>query len=437
MSELVVHLSGRRVARVLREGDRLRLDYDTGAADLNLPPLAPCLPMVASSPKSTGGVRRHSDRVEAFLAGLVPENPDTLQEWADRLGTSPSPFDVLGGMGLDCAGAVQFATPETEHLLASTGSWEPVADAEIEARLARLADDDAQWSWAGEHWSLAGQQGKFALSSRAGVWNSAHGAAATTHIFKPGIRRLKHQALVEHVTTRAATALGLAVALTEFAQFGDQVALISRRFDRRETDDGIERLHQVDLCQALGLPPAQKYESRGGPTAVAIAQLIRENSTAAREDVIRFSDSLLFNYVTGSPDGHAKNYSLLYAGTQVRLAPLYDLSSALAYSREDEAGPAQVAIAIGGRRGLRDVDREGWLNHARQMALEPDERLTRLETLCSAAPGAFETAIDEVRRMPGAAEIRARLLPALTEHIRSVAARAGISAATPHTTPPR
>ena len=52
---------------------------------------------------------------------------------------------------------------------------------------------------ADEHWSLAGQQEKFALAQlfardgRAMGWAEAKGSAATTHILKPGIGRLHHQ----------------------------------------------------------------------------------------------------------------------------------------------------------------------------------------------------------------------------------------------------
>ena len=64
----------------------------------------------------------------------------------------------------------------------------------------------------GEHWSLAGQQEKFALTRLGGEWHEAKGSAATTHIVKPGIKILPHQALIEHVTMRAAAAVGVSTA---------------------------------------------------------------------------------------------------------------------------------------------------------------------------------------------------------------------------------
>ena len=47
--------------------------------------------------------------------------------------------------------------------------------------------------------------------------------------------------------------------------------------------------------------------------------------------VRRFADALAWNWIIGGTDAHAKNYSLLLSGSDVRLAPLYDIASALPY----------------------------------------------------------------------------------------------------------
>lgn len=67
---------------------------------------------------------------------------------------------------------------------------------------------------------------------------------------------------------RAAAALGVEVAHTEFADFRGQVALVVERFDRVQLPDGsVQRIHQQDMCQALGRASESKYEQDGGPTA--------------------------------------------------------------------------------------------------------------------------------------------------------------------------
>ena len=70
-----------------------------------------------------------------------------------------------------------------------------------------------------------------------------------------------------------------------------------------------------------------------GPTPGQIAELIRSTIPGpdAETDVWRFADALAFNWLIAGTDAHAKNYSLLLAGNQIRLAPLYDIASILPY----------------------------------------------------------------------------------------------------------
>jgi serine/threonine-protein kinase HipA len=93
----------------------------------------------------------------------------------------------------------------------------------------------------------------------------------------------------------------------------------------------------------------RKYENEGGPGVEQIAALLRDalpprESTAA---VRRFADALTWNWLIAGTDAHAKNYSLLLAGDQVRLAPLYDVASALPYP-EAHVRRLRFAMKLGG-----------------------------------------------------------------------------------------
>ena len=126
----------------------------------------------------------------------------------------------------------------------------------------------------------------------------------------------------------------------------------------------VARLHQEDFCQALSVHPAIKYQTDGGPGAKQIVEVIRTNvsshalaanspkfSFAAEHDVSKFIDALIFNWLIGGTDAHAKNYSLLIGGGgMVRLAPLYDIASILAYPDIDPR-KAKLAMKIGDRYG--------------------------------------------------------------------------------------
>jgi serine/threonine-protein kinase HipA len=116
----------------------------------------------------------------------------------------------------------------------------------------------------------------------------------------------------------------------------DHPAIVGELSPGRPPPDGADgplRVHQEDLCQALSVDPSLKYESDGGPGPVRIIEFLREvmDARRARETVWRFVDALAWNWLIAGTDAHAKNYSLLLAGGQIRLAPLYDVASALPY----------------------------------------------------------------------------------------------------------
>ena len=78
---------------------------------------------------------------------------------------------------------------------------------------------------------------------------------------------------------------------------------------------------------------SHKYESDGGPSASDVVALLRRHGrpSGQRRNVERFTRSLIFNYLMGAPEAHAKNYSVLLIGDDVRLTPLYDVASGLPY----------------------------------------------------------------------------------------------------------
>jgi serine/threonine-protein kinase HipA len=119
---------------------------------------------------------------------------------------------------------------------------------------------------------------------------------------------------------------------------------------------------------------------------VAIAELLRTHSSAASEDVQRFVDALAFNWLIAGTDAHAKNYSLLLGSHgRVRLAPLYDLGSALPYPdlRQDKL---VLAMKIGNTYRLRDIRRRHWEKLLRDVRLPVDAALARIIAMADALP---------------------------------------------------
>ena len=239
--------------------------------------MAGSVPLSSAMPLST---REYRDKtVLPYLWGLLPEDIATRKRVAAEANISyNNPFALLGIIGLDCPGAVQFSrqsekAPREERLV-------PVNESDIAYRLSQLRNNNSGWIATNEHWSLGGQQNKFALRRQDNLWFACEGAAATTHILKSGVHGLSHQALNEYVCMQVARKCGINVAKTEYCEFegerGTEPAIVIERYDRVVLDKNVTRLHQEDFCQALGCLPDNKYTMYGGPGAADILKFLRK-----------------------------------------------------------------------------------------------------------------------------------------------------------------
>lgn len=420
MSDIVfVVLEGRPIGEIerLRSGE-LRLRFDEryrshpGAT-----------PLSVSMPVSPTG---HGDaRVGPWLWGLLPDNADVLSRWGRDFGVSiTSPFPVLSTpIGLDCAGAVQFCPPgRLDALVDRPGEVSWLTEADIATRLRTLRSDSTSWlgpGFAGQ-FSLGGAQAKTALYLDGQRWGMPSGATPTTHILKPAIPGLEAQHLNEHVCLTAARALGLPAAATRIEAFEDESAIVVERFDRTTRDGSLVRVHQEDLCQALSVHPARKYQADGGPTPGRIADLLRTSiaAPAAETDLWRFADALIFNWLIAGTDAHAKNYGLMLSGSQVRLAPLYDVSSFLPYD-DSHGHRVKLAMKVGGDYRLQRTDRRAaWERAAGELGLDARRLIERVIELARGAPSAFEAAASDSGLAAVGSDLPRRLVDLVDERCR-------------------
>jgi len=367
------------------QGGRLRFDYDDAYRAI---PSA--TPLSVSMPKS---VRTHSDGViTPWLWGLLPDNEAVLARWARDFHTSASPFALLSTpIGHDCAGAVRFAeSDEVDDLIAQPGKVTWLSEHDVAQRLRELQEDSTSWlgrDFSGQ-FSLAGAQAKTALLFQEGRWGLPSGSAATSHILKPAVAGFDEHDLNEHLCLDAARRAGLVVARTRIGQFEEESAIVVDRYDRRLVEGELIRIHQEDMSQALGVHPERKYQNRGGPGPADIARLMRDvmPARAANDAVWRFFDALAWNWLIVGTDAHAKNYSLLLAAADVRLAPLYDIASALPYGTHERK--LRFAMKIGGDYRVLPYHNT-WPAAARELGLDPDAAQQRLLELAQRAPDAF------------------------------------------------
>jgi serine/threonine-protein kinase HipA len=386
-AQLAAVFNGREAGRITRDNrGRLTFVYaDDWRATRGAYPLSLSMPLAAAE---------HGHKpVEAFLWGLLPDSAHVLDLWARRFQVSArNAFALISHVGEDCAGAVQFVRPE--RLAEVTGQGPPdiewLDEKDIAGRLRALLADHAAWRMPRDtgQFSLAGAQPKTALLYENGRWGVPSGRTPTTHILKPPTGEFDGHAENEHVCMQLASTLGLTAVNSQVMRFEDRVAIVIERYDRQRTDAGLIRIHQEDMCQALAILPAIKYENEGGPGARAIVDLIRTFSGRADEDVQRFVDALAFNWLIGGTDAHAKNYAMLI-GTEgrARLAPLYDIASILPYGFDPQK--IRSAMKIGGEYRIRGIGPRQWRKLAMALRLDADRLMTRISDLAGALPDAL------------------------------------------------
>jgi serine/threonine-protein kinase HipA len=395
---LVVLLNGRMMGEVRRDKrNKLSFAYD---ADWKMDSSA--MPLSLSLPLSRA--EHAGDPIESFIWGLLPDNELVLERWAKSFHVSArNPFALIAQVGEDCAGAAQFVRPERlGELLA--GPHQPVqwlTDVQVAMRLRTLRQDPAAWRLPQDtgQFSLAGAQAKTALLFQDGRWGVPSGRMPTTHILKPPSPEFDGHAENEHFCLTLAQALGLPAARSKVQRFGHEVAIVVERYDRVTLDDGhIARAHQEDMCQALGVMPTSKYQSEGGPRPAEIAALLRENSSEPQEDVATFVDALVFNWLIGGTDAHAKNYSVLHgSGGKLRLAPLCDLASALPYGQLDER-KLKLAMRMGREYLLKNVGLRQWQHVESDLRLQADSLVPRARKLTQAMMRELPAVVEHMHR---------------------------------------
>lgn len=390
--------AGQRLAvvdgtRLVGELTRVRgeITFTYGAAwrsDPMATPLSVSMPLTAA-------VHDH-DRIDPWLWGLLPDNDRVLRRWARMFHTTlKHPLGLLEAVGRDLPGRFQ-VVPEADVDAATPSGVEWLSDDDVAQLLREVRADQTAWLGArggAGRWSLAGAQAKIALRHDGARWGRPFGRSATTHILKPAISGLDQHDLNEHLCLQAARGAGVLAARSRVITVADERAICVERYDRVPAGEDIARIHQEDLCQALGVHPDRKYESDGGPSVAGIASLLTRTigGRAARHARERLADALALNWLLAGPDAHAKNYSLLLSAGQVRLAPLYDVASALPYP-DVYPDKLRLAMRIGGQYLASRVTADNWRRAAAHLALDEPVVLSRVARLAERLPDAMAAA---------------------------------------------
>jgi len=349
---LDVFLHGRLVGTLRRKEDsgNLQFRYDPAYVEDGGPPLSQNMPIRSEAYPPRACL--------AFFGNLLPEE-DVRTQMALATGISVNnDYRLLERFGGDVAGAVTLL-PEGETGSPEPGTLELISDERLDELLVDLpqrpfaADEDGEIRL-----SLAGAQQKLPVVETEDGFALPHGSQSpTTHILKPEPARFPALVANEFFCMRLAAEVGLLVSEVRRAHTLSGLAfLVVTRYDRDLTQEPIRRLHQEDLCQALGRLPSEKYQQDGGPTLRDAVDLIDRVSAVPARDRQQLWLALVFNVLIGNCDAHGKNYSLLYDSPAPSLAPLYDLVSTAVYPPLT----TRLAMSIDGARRLEAVDPAAW-----------------------------------------------------------------------------
>lgn len=395
---LSVRLNGRPVGQLTQDAaGRLSFSYDARADQA----LSLSMPVREAS--------YGPEVCDAFFGALLPSGA-ARDASARQAGVAASDtFTLLAAIGYDCAGAVSLHDPAEPPRLEEGYPLDvdPLSEAELAAHLRALPSRPFLLGAGDFRLTLAGAAPKVPVCIQNGRPALPRLGTPTTHILKPALDGHADTTLNEYLCLRLARALGVEAPDAELQQADGIRYLLVTRFDRAMRRDGrLTRIHQENLCQALG--------TAGDADHGACFELMMRFGAPARP-VARLLRRVVFNVLIGNVHAHARHYALLHAedGTKA-MAPVFGVMSAAPYPD----APAELAMAIGGERRLDRLRREHWQRFAQEANLSFAMVTRALSYVSETLLGA----IADERAAMASAEADA-LLDAIDTHVRGVMAR--------------
>lgn len=296
---------------------------------------------------------------EAYFGGLLPESDTAKQLIGKRYGVSPhNSFALLRAIGYDCAGGISCHAIDDpvvpQRSVQLTGKI--ITEDELYEHIKELPKKPLFMDVEGLRLSLAGVQDKAAICLIDNHIALPEDGCPTTHILKPTSPHFDGIAENEYFIMKIAKRIGLSVPDVKLRKIKDITFLLIERYDRHIKNNSIERIHQEDFCQALGVLSSRKYQNEGGPGFKDCFGLLN-NTTQPAIDRNRLASAVIFNYLIGNMDAHGKNFSLLHHTTSsIRLAPFYDIVCTRAY----QTLTAKMAMKIGSKYDADNVLPKHW-----------------------------------------------------------------------------
>lgn len=356
-----------------------------------------------------------AQRSTAFFDNLLPEDGIYRQLCREAKLDEADTYNFLRLFGKECAGALVIAPEESLEELSLTPAYRDITN-DLENILEKHngIPQGSLIAEMGARLSIAGAQNKLPVVLRDGrlLVPEEGSFAATSAILKPTTTRFPDLHRNELFCMELARYAGLHTPDVKIIQIGNYQAYVIRRYDRIDTENGIARIHQEDFCQALGISRIYKYEENNGPGFAACGKILMHprlgNNTSDREEFITCA---LFNYAIGNCDAHGKNFSLLYDGQNIKLAPFYDLVSTLAYPELDQ----KFAMAIGKTYRFDRITKNSWKQFSTDMIIRPERLFFLIEKLYKSVIHAVEPLAERHEKQYGISPVYERLVRIIHE----------------------
>lgn len=312
-----------------------------------------------------------------WFANLLPEERQ-LEVIGRLLGRSQGDvYGLLEKIGRETAGALSIGASESTN----DAQYRKLDDVQLAQAIAQLPDRPLLIGEGGVTMSLAGAQSKLTVAVFDGNILLPLNGAASTHILKPASDRLHATVENELFCMHLAAHVGLPTASTTMATALDKKYLLVERYDRHlSADRKVHRDHQEDFCQALSIYPTNKHESGGGPGFANLFSVIDEHSKQRARDRLHLLDLIVFSCCVGDTDRHGKNYALMLTDDGPRLAPAYDLMTALIYQNITR----NLAMKIADKSRAEHLHKRHWERFASSVGLSPSATPRRVNQIAEA-----------------------------------------------------
>lgn len=375
MQALNVYLKNHFVGVLRQEAGQLSFQYDADYLNSSdAQPISYSLPLTDNS---------FGHQVTTiFFENLLP--PDDVRK---RLGkilhlSRHNIFGFLHAVGGDCAGAIALYPPGMEPQQKTEEHVQVLSAEDAISILSELPKRPLNLgAIEGFRISGTGAQDKLIARVEDGEISLPLYGTPSTHIIKPAIPAYPESVFNEFFCMTLAQRLKLSVANCQILTIADQAYYCTERYDRYRENGKVYRLHQEDFCQLFSVDPENKYENEGGPTIAQCFEMIRKLRLGAvgQLDFIR---RIIFNFLIGNGDAHAKNFSVLYRDRKTELAPLYDLLSTAVYPVLAQ----ENAMSIGGETSFAKITRDSFAQMAKDCGIRPPLVLDQLDAFIEKTP---------------------------------------------------